>query len=137
MPESGRLALCVAAGVLEDDQGRVLVAQRPASKHAGGAWEFPGGKLQPDETPREALDRELGEELGVRVRRAEALIDYTHRYADRDVSLFVYRVLDWENEPRSMESQPLRWVAVDQLMDHGLLKADLAIVEALLALSRS
>ena len=62
-----RLRFRVAAGVLVDAAGRVLIARRPADKHAGGAWEFPGGKLQAGESPRQALNRELFEELGVRI----------------------------------------------------------------------
>ena len=135
-PEAGRLAIRVAAGVLADDRGRVLIARRPDDKHAGGAWEFPGGKLQPGETAEQALVRELAEELGVQVTRAETLIDYTHHYADRDVSLFVFRVLEWENEARGLESRPLSWVAVEDLMEEGLLEADQPIVDALRAVSK-
>ena len=134
---AGRLRIRVAAGVLSAPDGRVLVAQRPADKHAGGAWEFPGGKLQPDESPRQALDRELAEELGIQILIAEPLLDYTHRYTDRDVVLHVFRVLEWQNEPQGLEAQPLRWLAADQLMACGLLPADRPIVDALLTVSRS
>ena len=137
MADQDRPAICVAAGVLADGTGRVLIAQRPAHKHAGGAWEFPGGKLRDGESPREALDRELAEELGVVIRRAEPLIQYTHAYPDRDVTLCVFRVLDWDNEPAGVEAQPLRWVAVDELLAEGLLPADRPIVRALQSLSKS
>lgn len=137
MPEPARLAIRVAAGVLVDPGGRVLIAQRPPDKHAGGAWEFPGGKLRAGETPRAALERELREEIGIRVTRASDLVEYTHGYPDRDVTLVVFLVSAWEGEPHSREDQPLRWLAVDDLLDHGLLRADRPIVTALQALSRS
>lgn len=137
MPEVDRPAIRVAAGVLMDADGQVLIAQRPADKHAGGAWEFPGGKLQPGETSREALARELREELGVEISRAAPLIEYTHHYPHLDVTLCVFRVLVWRNAPRGLESQPLRWVAVDRLLDEGLLSADRPIVRALENLNRS
>jgi 8-oxo-dGTP diphosphatase len=132
-----RALIRVAAGVLADASGRVLVSRRPADKHAGGAWEFPGGKLAEGETPRAGLDRELAEELGIRVTGAEPLVDYTHAYPDRDVSLHVFRVTSWEGEPRGLEGQPLRWVAVAELLDAGLLPADRPIVARLAEFSRS
>lgn len=137
MPEPARFTIQVAAGVLVGCGGRVLIAQRPPDKHAGGAWEFPGGKLQTGETPREALDRELREEIGIRVTRAADLVEYTHVYPDRDVTLSVFLVSAWEGEPRGLERQPLRWLAVDDLLGHGLLPADQPIVTALQELSRS
>jgi len=137
LPEPARSAIRVAAGVLVDRSGRVLIAQRPPAKHAGGAWEFPGGKLRAGETPRAALERELREEIGIRVTRASDLVEYTHAYPDRDVTLVVFLVSAWEGEPHSREDQPLRWLAVDDLLDHGLLRADRPIVTALQALSRS
>ena len=75
----------VIAGALFDSVGRVLIAQRPDGKHMAGGWEFPGGKLEPDEDEFEGLKRELREELGVEVHAAEPLIAYEHAYADRRV----------------------------------------------------
>jgi 8-oxo-dGTP diphosphatase len=136
LPDAPRVVIRVAAGVLEDVQGRVLIARRPPDKHAGGAWEFPGGKLLDSELPRAALDRELTEELGIHVTGAEPLIEYTHRYPDRDVVLHVFRVTAWQGEPRSAEDQPLRWVEAADLPGAGLLPADRPIVAALRAISR-
>ena len=131
MSDPDRPRIPVAAGVLQDATGRVLIAQRPAHKHAGGSWEFPGGKREEGETPRSGLDRELSEELGIEVGEAESLLDYRHAYHDRDVHLHVFLVTAWTGEVHAREEQPLRWVSVEHLMEAGLLPADLPIVEAL------
>ena len=133
---SGQLPeIDVAAGVLRDSQGRVLIAQRPAGSHQEGWWEFPGGKLSLDETPADALRRELAEELGIAVNRAEALITYAHVYPERKVNLHVSLVLDYDGQPAGAEGQALRWVRVEKLLEVGLLPADEPIVDALLALT--
>lgn len=122
----------VAAGILRDARGRVLIARRPDDAHAGGHWEFPGGKIAAGETPEQGLVRELGEELGVRVLKARPLVRCSHRYPDREVLLHAFVVEDYEGEPRGLESQPLRWVVSAELQEAGILPADLPIVAALL-----
>lgn len=127
-------ALHVAAGVIRDGLGRVLIAQRPAGRHMAGGWEFPGGKVAAGETPLQALARELREEIGVEVHEARPLLRYRHAYPERVVLLDVWLVIAHSGEPRSLEGQPLRWEAVDRLLDAGLLEADRPIVDALLAM---
>ncbi|MEO8224795.1 MAG: 8-oxo-dGTP diphosphatase MutT [Gammaproteobacteria bacterium] len=121
----------VAAGVLRDAAGRVLIARRPAGGHVGGFWEFPGGKLQAGETPDQALARELQEELGVTVESALPFMSYRHTYPERVVELHVFAVTGYAGEPRGVEGQPLRWVTLKELPSAGLLEADLPIAEAL------
>lgn len=128
--------LLVAAGVLENDAGRVLIAQRPAGGHMAGGWEFPGGKVAAGETVLQALARELREEIGIEVLAAEPFVRYRHAYAERVVILDVWRIRKYAGEPRALEGQPLRWESVDRLLDAGLLEADRPIVEALLLLSK-
>ncbi|MGB3749090.1 MAG: (deoxy)nucleoside triphosphate pyrophosphohydrolase [Rhodanobacter sp.] len=99
----------VMAGVLLDDKGQVLLAQRPEGKHLAGFWEFPGGKLEAGETPLAALARELREELGIDLRHARPLIRVPWRYGERELLLDAWRVSSWGGEPRSLEAQPLRW----------------------------
>ena len=122
----------VAAGVLTDSQGRVLIAQRAQHGHQGGAWEFPGGKVAPRESPREALDRELQEELGIRVQSARKLLTLEHDYPDRAVCLHFFRVQQWYGEPVGREGQPLSWLLPAELMDAGLLPADQPVVNKLM-----
>jgi mutator protein MutT len=121
----------VAAGVLIDLQGRILIAQRPPGVALAGAWEFPGGKIGAAELPLQALVRELDEELNVRVRYARHLVRYSHIDEGRRIYLYVWRVLNWLGEPSGAEGQVLRWLPVHELMVEGLLPADEHIVNCL------
>jgi 8-oxo-dGTP diphosphatase len=121
----------VAAAVLRDSQGRVLIAERPAGKPLAGFWEFPGGKIETGEEPRAALQRELREELGIEVRHAYRLLRYSYRYPEREVDLDVWRVTAWEGVAASQEGQDLAWVLSEDLRDWQLLPADEPIVTAL------
>ena len=122
----------VVAGALLDGQGQVLIAQRPAGKHMAGGWEFPGGKLNVDEPPLEGLRRELVEELGIKVRRANWLASCQHDYSDRRVLLELWIVTMFDGQPQSLDSQALRWVKLSDLDSAGLLPADKPLVAALL-----
>ena len=93
----------VVAGALFDSQGRVLIAQRPAGKHMAGRWEFPGGKIDTDESELDALRRELLEELGVRLDAAQRLLELSHDYPERRVQLSMWRVTAYRGEPRTLE----------------------------------
>ena len=127
--------IAVAAGILRDPAGRILIAQRPPGGHMGGFWEFPGGKLNRDERPAQALERELREELGVTVEAATPFMTYRHEYPERSVELHVFLVERYAGEPRGVEGQPLRWVPVAELASAGLLEADEPIAAALLSRS--
>lgn len=121
----------VVAGALFDNQGRVLIAQRPPGKHMAGGWEFPGGKLEPDEEPLNGLKRELKEELGIDVLDATPVIAYEHGYSDRQVLLDLWLVGLYSGEAKSAEGQPLQWVSIDELESVGLLEADRPMIPAL------
>ena len=124
-------SLLVAVGVIQDSAGRVLVALRSERQHQGGLWEFPGGKVEKGETVREALCRELYEELGIKVEAAVPfkLLDY--RYVDRRVLLDVWMVTRFTGEPTARESQPLEWRAVTDLNPHEFPAANRPIISAL------
>lgn len=96
-----------------------------------GSWEFPGGKLEPGESPLTGLKRELAEELGIRVDSAEPLLELSHRYPDRYVRLDVWWVVAYSGEVESREGQALRWVAAAALGEVALLPADQPIVAAI------
>jgi len=124
----------VVAAVLYDEAGRVLLAQRPADKHMGGYWEFPGGKIAAGEGAAQALQRELLEELGVQVETAHCrpLLQLRHAYPDRVIDLQVFVLERWGGAPVGLEGQALQWLPPGALLRHGLLPADRPIVAALL-----
>ena len=99
----------VAAAVIIRGDGEVLLAQRPPGKAYAGYWEFPGGKLEPGETPRAALDRELHEELGLTVRRAAPWLVQRFAYPHAHVELHFFRVFAWEGEPVGHDGQAFAW----------------------------
>lgn len=122
----------VAAGILWRE-GRLLAAQRPQGKPHAGFWEFPGGKLEPGESPEQALARELAEELGVRVREARFWRTLEHSYPRRGmrVRLHFFHIHDFAGEPASREGQALAWVTPGDAASLPFLPADADIVRAL------
>lgn len=110
-----RPTIPVACGVLRRSDGQVLMAQRPEGKIAAGWWEFPGGKIEAGESPRDALARELHEELGVGLREAQPLIRFAHDYSNRRVVLDTWLVTAFDGEPSAREGQSLRWLPVAEL----------------------
>jgi len=121
----------VAVGVLADAKGRVLIARRAPSSHQGGLWEFPGGKVEAHETVADALARELAEELGVKVLSTAPLLQVNHAYQEKTVLLDVHHVIEWLEEPRGCEGQPLAWVMPSSLNDYQFPEANRAIVSRL------
>jgi 8-oxo-dGTP diphosphatase len=104
----------VACGVVIRD-GRVLVSRRPTGSHLEGTWEFPGGKVRPDEDALAALARELREEIGLEVRRATLLAEREHRYPDREVEVSFFLCEVGDGPAVAAEGQELRWVGAAEL----------------------
>lgn len=125
------MTVAVAVGVLQRADGRVLVAHRDAARHEGGKLEFPGGKVEPDESAQQALARELVEEIGVRPTASEPLLRLRHDYADRRVELIVFRVSGWQGDPHGAEGQPLEWLEPTELAVDRFPAANRPIVAAL------
>lgn len=128
--EAAMPVLEVAAGVIVGEGGRVLIAKRPAHLHQGDLWEFPGGKLEPGETPEQALRRELREEIGIEVLDCSPLIGIRHDYPDRRVRLSVWRVERFSGMPQGLQGQPVSWVAADELPGYSFPAANRPIVSA-------
>ena len=124
-------AIHVVAGVLLDPAGRVLLAQRPPGKHLAGMWEFPGGKLEPGETPRDGLARELREELDIGIGAVEPLTRVPWAYEARRLLLDAWVVRHWTAEPRALEHTALRWIDPHTADLAALAPADRAILQAL------
>ena len=121
----------VAAGVLTDGGGRVLLMQRLPGKHLAGLWEFPGGKLEPGETIEHALARELREELGIEAHAFAPLISLPWRYPEKSVRLHALRVIGWRGEPQAHEGHPLHWTPIEAMDPVQMPPADRPIVAAL------
>ncbi|WP_376689812.1 Nudix family hydrolase [Wenzhouxiangella sp. EGI_FJ10409] len=120
----------VVAGVIRDDRGRILLAQRPAGKHLAGTWEFPGGKREGDESDARTLARELAEELDIEVVSSRPWLSLTHHYPELAVRLKLYEVDEWRGQPSGLEGQSLDWVSVAQMNAMPMPAADRPIVRA-------
>ena len=121
----------VAVGVIQDPHKRILLAKRPQELHQGGKWEFPGGKLEPKETSRDALTRELDEELGIRVTKLDYLTQFTHDYDDFTVCLDVWLVQEYTGIPSGQEGQVLAWQSLENIAKLAIPPANEKIIQAL------
>ncbi len=125
--------LHVAAGILRDSSGRILIAERLCDGPFDGLWEFPGGKIADGETSIQALIRELAEELGIEVATSQPFMELHHEYPDRIVDIEFFVVTSWSGTPAGLEGQGLRWVLPSDLDPDILLPADVPVLEALQA----
>lgn len=123
----------VSAVALIDIDGRVLLTRRPEGKSMAGLWEFPGGKVEPGETPEAALIRELHEELGIDT-WASCLAPLTfasHSYDSFHLLMPVFACRKWEGVPKGREGQALRWARVNELRTLPMPPADIPLIAAL------
>ena len=129
-----RQILVAAAVVLR--AGRVLLTQRKQGTHLAGAWELPGGKVEPDEDPKHAVRRELREELGIEVDVGDILEVTFHRYPEKSVLLLFYEatLAEGSPEPRALDVAAVRWAAIDELRDELFPPADVAVLVTVRAL---
>ncbi len=125
--------LLVAACALVDVDRRVLLARRPEGKKMAGLWEFPGGKLNPGETPEAALIRELKEEIGIDVAKSclAAFAFASHSYDNFHLLMPLFLCRRWRGVPQPLEGQTLAWVAVDRLGEYAMPEADRPLVPLL------
>ncbi len=123
------VVMVVVAAVIEETD-RFLVTRRQPGVHLAGMWEFPGGKIETEETHEQALRRELREELGVEVGIGERLYRTEHAYPDRTIELHFYRC-DLKTTPRPALGQAMRWVPRAELRSLGFPPADTELIEML------
>ncbi len=123
----------VSAVALIDRDGRVLVAERPEGKSMAGLWEFPGGKVEPGESPEAALIRELREELGIETWRSclAPLTFASHSYEDFHLLMPLFACRKWEGVVTAREGQRLKWARAAELRDLPMPPADVPLVAAL------
>lgn len=121
----------VAVGVISDGADRILISRRADHLHQGGLWEFPGGKVEPDETVEQALHRELFEELAIEITEQQRFLTIEHDYSDKAVLLDVWWISAFEGEPQGREGQPLHWVKISALQEYEFPAANQAIITAI------
>jgi 8-oxo-dGTP diphosphatase len=123
----------VSAVALIDPDGRVLLAQRPEGKSLAGLWEFPGGKVEPGETPEAALIRELHEELGIDTWRSclAPLTFASHSYDDFHLLMPLFACRRWQGTPHAREGQKLAWVRARDLTTYAMPPADVPLIPIL------
>lgn len=125
--------LLVAACALIDADKRVLIAQRPEGKPMAGLWEFPGGKVEPGETPEDAVIREFREELSVKITEPclAPLTFASHDYGEFHILLPLFVCRRWEGTPQPQETQQIKWVRVNQLRGFAMPAADEPLISHL------
>ena len=133
MGESAIKHIHVAVGVILGADGQILLAKRPDHLHMGGRWEFPGGKVEDNETIQQAMTRELKEELDIEVKSMEPLIEVRHDYGDKQVFLDTWFVTEFSGKELGLEGQELAWVPASDLANYHFPDANQPIVEAVKA----
>ncbi|MEO9635774.1 MAG: (deoxy)nucleoside triphosphate pyrophosphohydrolase [Roseobacter sp.] len=125
--------LFVSAAALVDQNGRILVQKRPEGKPMAGLWEFPGGKVEPGETPGAALVRELEEELGIDVSELdiEPVTFASEAVGDRHLVLLLYICRKWTGQMQSADSLDMQWLPIEALHDIPMPPADGPLVDKL------
>ncbi len=123
----------VSAVALIDVDGRVLLAERPEGKPMAGLWEFPGGKVEPGETPEAALIRELHEELGIETWESclAPLTFASHSYETFHLMMPLFACRKWEGQPTSREGQRLAWARAQELRNYPMPPADIPLIPIL------
>ena len=123
----------VAVAILVNQDEQVLISRRGSHQHQGDKWEFPGGKVEVNESSLEALHREIDEELGVQIKSAEFLLDVIHQYADKKVLLGFYLVKQWDGDPSGIEGQPICWISKQDLNNYTFPDGNAEIISLLQA----
>lgn len=122
----------VVAAVIRDEEGRILITQRNLKKAQGGLWEFPGGKIEPEETKEHAIVREIKEELDVDIEYKDFLSEKVFEYPEKTINLIALECKKINGEIRLLEHESYAWVDEKELNDYEFAPADLFIIEKLL-----
>ena len=133
LKKSKKKAPCyeVGAGVVRNQRGEVLIAQRREDQMLGGLWEFPGGKVNEHESIQACIERELCEEIGINVKCTDFLVRIKHAYSHFSIDMKVYWAAHVSGTPSPIVPQKIKWEAIDQLRRYPFSKADIKIIEAL------
>lgn len=121
----------VTAGLIRRD-GKLLITKRPPGSHLAGFWEFPGGKKEKGETLKECLEREIEEELSVRITAEKPLFTVNHEYENRAITLYLFQCSQLSGEPMPVECEEIRWVCPEDLPKYTFPPPDRRIIEFLI-----
>lgn len=121
----------IAIGIIRSQDCEIFITQRGEDSHLAGFWEFPGGKIEPGETPYQTLQREIAEEVDILIHHAQFLKVVKHSYNDRDITIHAYLVEEWDGVPFAKEGQPSRWVDQEDLNADEFPDANRPIIEML------
>ncbi|QYN44970.1 MULTISPECIES: 8-oxo-dGTP diphosphatase MutT [unclassified Gilliamella] len=121
----------IAIGIIRSQDCEIFITQRGEDSHLAGFWEFPGGKIEPGETPYQTLQREIAEEVDILIHNAQFLKVVKHSYNDRDITIHAYLVEEWDGVPFAKEGQPSRWVDQEDLNADEFPDANRPIIEML------
>ena len=125
--------IIVASVALINSDNQILIAQRPKEKHLSGLWEFPGGKVEKNESPENTLIRELKEELNVNInQKCIAPLTFSEfDYKEFNLLLLLYVCRRWDGDPESMENNPIKWVKSNKLREYKMPPADDSLIYCL------
>ena len=123
----------VVIAIIFDVEQKILIAQRQAHQEKGGMWEFPGGKVEQDETAFAALQREIREEIGIEVITATPWTQVQYHYPHKSVLLDTWLVNKFSGTPTGAEGQPIDWISLDELNSREFPEGNRLIIEKLLA----
>lgn len=121
----------VVAAVIKDDNGKILITQRNLKKSQGGLWEFPGGKIEPNETKEQAIIREIKEELTIDINVKDYIDEKIFTYPEKDINLIALECSIINGNIELLEHEDYRWVSSSELENFEFALADMFIVEKL------
>ncbi|QGH31450.1 8-oxo-dGTP diphosphatase MutT [Kluyvera intermedia] len=124
--------LQISVGIIRNAEGEIYITQRAADAHMAHKWEFPGGKIEAEESPEQAVIRELQEEVGITVTSLQQFDKLEYQFPDRHITLWFWLVDGWEGEPWGKEGQPGRWVAQRELVTGEFPPANAPVIEKLI-----
>ena len=122
----------VVAAVIQNEEGKILIAQRNLKKSQGGLWEFPGGKIEPNETKEEAIIREIKEEMDIDIEAKKFIGQKVFNYPDKDINLIAIECKQIKGDIKLNEHEAIKWVNKNELRNFNFAPADKFIINAIL-----